>query len=412
MSRARCLATGLLVAILIIPLTAADLAKDEAETIGALVMDLDDDTLSAREAAQEVLAEMGRAYLARSLRAWEAIKTAPDAETQFETFWGKTEEAWTACLQKAKADADKKKTSFELTARYEKVLAAFKADAVQTRAKGGAGLIGQSKDFPAFNKAEQLLVADLTKVQWGPVAMSYPPIYTAQLTLTVVESLRGPRKKGETFQAAYSKRQMQRPDLANGRYVVRLAKSRGTVRMEGLHEATDATLKVARAAASKPIGWKPGDGDVLLAGKGITMAVEHAPPAKAIKWTNPDGDGEYKITVTNTTDQDKPVGALLNDGKQILWAESIRVMCQNKTQPLPRARPKLPPTRPTVLKAGQSVSTVVNILPLKDLQWPRGGYRIEFKFILGELAVTKSLYYMSRHHDKLREEAVKKLEQK
>ena len=49
---------------------------------------------------------------------------------------------------------------------------------------------------------------------------------------------------------------------------------------------------------------------------------------------------------------------------------------------------------------------------LKGLEWPRGGYRIEFKFILGELAVTKSLYYMSRHHDKLREEAVKKLEQK
>ena len=36
----------------------------------------------------------------------------------------------------------------------------------------------------------------------------------------------------------------------------------------------------------------------------------------------------------------------------------------------------------------------------------RGGYRIEFRFCLGELAVTKSMYYMSRHHDKLRAQAL------
>ena len=33
------------------------------------------------------------------------------------------------------------------------------------------------------------------------------------------------------------------------------------------------------------------------------------------------------------------------------------------------------------------------------------GYRIEFQFCLGEKSQVKSLYYMSKHHDKLRQKA-------
>ena len=53
------------------------------------------------------------------------------------------------------------------------------------------------------------------------------------------------------------------------------------------------------------------------------MSAEPVPPVKEIKWTNPDGDGEYKITVTNTTDQPIEVPALLSDGDKILWKESL-----------------------------------------------------------------------------------------
>ena len=50
----------------------------------------------------------------------------------------------------------------------------------------------------------------------------------------------------------------------------------------------------------------------------------------------------------------------------------------------------------------ESVSTVVNALQLSGPEWPRGGYRIEFQFCLGEKSQTKSFYYMSSHHDKVR----------
>ena len=42
------------------------------------------------------------------------------------------------------------------------------------------------------------------------------------------------------------------------------------------------------------------------------MSTEKVPPERAIKWTNPDGDGLYKITVTNTSKTDeRTVEALL-----------------------------------------------------------------------------------------------------
>jgi hypothetical protein len=61
--------------------------------------------------------------------------------------------------------------------------------------------------------------------------------------------------------------------------------------------------------------------------------------------------------------------------------------------------------QPTVLKPGESVSGVVNALKLQGPEWPKGGYRIEFQFCLGEKSVTKSFYYTSKHHDPLREKA-------
>jgi hypothetical protein len=60
-----------------------------------------------------------------------------------------------------------------------------------------------------------------------------------------------------------------------------------------------------------------------------------------------------------------------------------------------------------VLKPKESVSTVVNALALQGPEWPQGGYRIEFTFCLGDKAKTMSFYYMSRHHDALRDAAKK-----
>jgi hypothetical protein len=87
----------------------------------------------------------------------------------------------------------------------------------------------------------------------------------------------------------------------------------------------------------------------------------------------------------------------------VLWEESLVILCQGKVYPLPGARGVKQAPQPTRLQPGEAVSTVVNVLALQGPQWPRGGYRIEFQFALGEKSVTKSFYYLSRHHDALRE---------
>jgi hypothetical protein len=93
---------------------------------------------------------------------------------------------------------------------------------------------------------------------------------------------------------------------------------------------------------------------------------------------------------------------LLFDGEKILWRESLVILCQDRTYPIPGSRGVATKPLSTTIQPGQSVSTVVNALALQGPEWPRGGYRIEFQFCLGELSQTKSFYYMSRHHDGLR----------
>ena len=152
---------------------------------------------------------------------------------------------------------------------------------------------------------------------------------------------------------------------------------------------------------------------VLLAVQGVTFSVEPVPPVKEIKWTNPDGDGLYKLTVTNTSSQPRDVAALLTDGKKILWNESIVILCQKKAQPPALCAKRIPKTvKPVTLEPGQSVSGEVNAFGIKGIEWPRGGYRVEFLFCLGEKSVKQSFYYMSKHHDKIRDKAQTELNNK
>jgi len=130
--------------------------------------------------------------------------------------------------------------------------------------------------------------------------------------------------------------------------------------------------------------------------------VEKVPPEKEIKWTNPDGDGEYKITVSNPTGQPVTVPALRRVGEKILWNESLVVLCQSKTYPAPGAKGLSFETLPVSLQPGQKVSGIVNPLALEGPSWPKGGYRISFQICLGERSSTQSFYYLSRHHDAIR----------
>src|SRR5262249_35300571 len=140
----------------------------------------------------------------------------------------------------------------------------------------------------------------------------------------------------------------------------------------------------------------------LSAGAG-EVSVEMVKPKVEKKFGNPDGDGEYTVTVRNPTDKAITVPGLLSDGKDVLWKESLVIRCQNKGYPLPGAVGVKGAVRPVELKPGEAISTVVNALALKGPEWPRGGYRIEFVFALGEKGVTKSFYYLSKHHDPIRD---------
>lgn len=284
---------------------------------------------------------------------------------------------------------------------------------------------------------DTLVVARLVKVVAGPVARSMPPIHGHTLHFEVEQSLGGPLKKGAKVSARHSARQVKPPEFPVGKScVVGLSQVRGSWRVDSLREATDEERTRVLARLALPRGWTtdrdgkplspwPGDSGpwplsnpgtpvcvrsgrpALLCGRDIALGTEKVPPRKEIKWTNPDGDGLYKITVTNSSPTEtRVVEALLRDPEDgILWDESIVIICQGKSYVVPGSKGAGRDALPVKLKPGESVSGVVNALALKGPEWPRGGYRIEFQFCLGELGETQSFYYMSRHHDGIREKA-------
>ncbi len=291
---------------------------------------------------------------------------------------------------------------------------------------------------PAFGvmvQSPHLFVGELVSTVQGPTAQSYPPIYSFRLGIRVTEAFRGDPATGDEVMLQYSARQTEQPVFNEGEEYVIAAKigRNGGLEVVWLAMATEDLLAQARLAAVMPLGWRVEDGKLLspwawqgastwpaseggdgyacsksgrpalLAGEGVTLTSELVPPAEAIKWTNPDGDGEYTITVTNTTDKPIDVPALLSSAEgEILWNESLVIICQAVARPAPLAEGVPADVTATELAPGQSVSTVVNAFRLKNIEWPRGGYRVEFTFCLGELATTESFYYKSNHHDPIR----------
>ena len=285
-----------------------------------------------------------------------------------------------------------------------------------------------------WNEAEVVFTGKLDRADAGPVARSMPPIYTNTLHFTVEKVLRGALKPGSKIACPHSARQVDPPTFPlEETCIVAASTARGQLVALRVEKSDKERLADITAACSLPLGWrmeagkpvspwaalgkKAWGGDAagavivcsksgrpaLMAGPGVSLQVEHVPPAKDIQWTNPDGDGEYKITVTNTTDKPVTVPALLTDGKNIVWENSLVVLCQRKPYVCPGFRENAGKLQPAVLKPGESVSGVVNALRLDGPEWPRGGYRIEFQFCLGEKSQTKSFYYMSRHHDPIRD---------
>jgi hypothetical protein len=289
----------------------------------------------------------------------------------------------------------------------------------------------------AWNQAEIVFIGELTEARTGPATRSLPPIFMNRLSFKVEKVLRG-SLAGNTLSCGHSYRGNENFPYEPGReYIVALSSAWQTVSVRDLRLADAAAIKQVEMACALPLGWKIVDGKAvspwaalgkdawsaqlpadaekagfvcektgrpaLLAGPAVTWTVEAVAPKKSIQWTNPDGDGEYKVTLTNPADRPATVPALLTQDGKILWRQCVVIICQERVYTCPGGAGVAGKVAPLVLKPKESVSTVINALALQGPDWPRGGYRIEFTFCLGDKAKTVSFYYMSRHHDPLRE---------
>jgi RNA polymerase sigma factor (sigma-70 family) len=312
--------------------------------------------------------------------------------------------------------------------------AAVRPAAVAPQAPAGGRVQLKPEALERWGRSEVLVVAKLEKAVGGPVGLSEPPLFNHTLQFQVSKVLRGSFKAGDRVTAGHSVRQKFEPIFPVGKEcLIALSSSQGRWTAKAVVEAKAEDLAQAEAACALPLGWAlekgrllspwaklgrkgwpaeaRGEGPLvcaetgrpsLLVGPGVEFTVEPVPPAVKLKFGNPDGDGEFRVTVKNTTDKPVTLPALVSDGQTPLWEESLVILCQDKVYTIPGARGVSKAPRVTVLNPGQSVSGVVNVLGLQGPEWPRGGYRIEFQFCLGEKSTTRSFYYTSKHHDPLR----------
>lgn len=291
------------------------------------------------------------------------------------------------------------------------------------------------KRLAAFTSAETVFVGKLAKVTRGPVGLSNPPVHSFKFEIGDGETLRGTKPGMGTFN--YSIRIAGMPGFdTTSTYIIGINGTTVAVIVPG----DKADIERVKKLTALPGGWTivggkplspwaavgdkawPKDGPAftgekcaktgrpaLLCGASVEWKVEQVPAKNPMKFKNDMfGDGTFKLTLTNTTKGPATVAALLTDGKGgILWADCLLVTTGGKTAPLPGGGKITKDSKQLVLKAGESVSAEISVLPLPDVQWPRGGQRVHFDFLLGEKSANNFFYYFSAVHDPMRDEAIK-----
>lgn len=285
---------------------------------------------------------------------------------------------------------------------------------------------------------EKVFVGKLTKVTTGAMSLSDPPIHHFAFEFEVTETLRGGKPDAKTF--SYSVVADDAPRFGVGtEYVVGVKRSDHLWVVKALTVDGDDERKLVKKLLSIPAGWKwekgkpvspwaglkekvwPKDGPklsetvcsqcrrpALLVGDGIEVTVAQVPAKNPRRFENDQyGDGTFKITVKNATKKDATVPAVLVNGKDILWGDSVLFLYNGEPLVLPTAGKVTKDTKPLELKAGAEVGGEVNALLLDGVEWPRGGSRVYFDIAVGERAVNNFFYYYSDLHDPMREEAVK-----
>ena len=296
----------------------------------------------------------------------------------------------------------------------------------------------------AFVKAELMFVGRITSFRIEAQGMSEPPVNACVVTFGEVETLRG--AKPENLSLRYSFRGHGAPVKEGEKVLAAAARGLGDpklVTVLAMTEATEVNVALARKLAALPIGWTYQDDKpvspwaalgkkawpeavkadakftcsktgrpALFAGAGITLKVEQVVPADVQKYVNPFGDGQFKVTVTNTGKSETEVPALLAEGGEVRWADSLVVITPDEAARLLPGTGRLRAPKPVRLKPGEGVSGLIDVLPLDGVSWPRGGSRVYFAFALGELTAQNFFYYSSSHHDEVRAKAMEQLHAK
>lgn len=282
-----------------------------------------------------------------------------------------------------------------------------------------------------FASSPLVVVAKVVEAQRSQIqTMIWPPRINYFLKFAEVEILRGSRPAdGESFTLTLVG-QNPVPPAVGDKVVFGASKEDGRWLISVLDTADEARIKSAKLAVSVPLGWKIVDGKPVspwaaknlawpkdsalkaevicsrtarpaLQAGGATIAVEQVKPDVVKKYQNPFGDGVFKVTITNPTDKPLVVPALLSDGKDILWADSLVFMVAGQAFTLPPSGKLDAKVESITLKPNQSISADINTLHLKGVSWPRGGSRVQITFCLGDTSQQNFFYYFSRHHDAL-----------
>ena len=246
--------------------------------------------------------------------------------------------------------------------------------------------------FTVLNQAEFVFVAKIANVKYGAVAQSLPPIYFLTISFEEGKFMKG--QPPEKLSFGYHKRQLEKPVFDLGRPMLVAAsrpadKSNTQLQIAFITPANNELLKTAKAAAALPLGWKldgeqaispwaklgedawprvtevtsmlrcsKSDRPGLLVGPGIALSVEQVIPKEVVEFHNPYGDGEFKVTVANTSDQQIEIPALLTDGKHVLWSNSL-IIINGEAALLPPTAKKLTAVQSVALDPGESVSGII-----------------------------------------------------
>ena len=148
---------------------------------------------------------------------------------------------------------------------------------------------------------------------------------------------------------------------------------------------------------------------LLITSDDVSLSSEPVHAAQTKEYQNPDGDGIFKLTVTNNSNRPVEIPALLRDthSKKILWEESVFVITDAGNHFFP-GHGQARDVEPTILEPHENVSTKLDTLTLHGLSWPQGGWRLNLRFCLGDKATEGNYYYFTDHHEPLRKKAKKK----